>query len=313
MNIFAHVRWFVDGTPASDIAGLTASEYFFIGIAVLAAVLGLYLFGQSEKYKTFSKWTDKKFRRLAPWVPTLTRMSVGLLLVVSAWSGYFLAPNITVSGDTFEYLSWISAGIGLLLISGIFVRLSAAALVAVYLFSFTQIESILLLEHVEYLGLAVYLIICGGGLLTPKIFEEHAFDELQYYKGYALPALRIGAGLSLATLALSEKLLNLPLAQAFLDHYDWNFMSSMQTSDRTFIIVAGTIELIIGVALIFNVTSRLITLAVLGLFTLTALLLGLNEVVGHLFAVGLVTAVWANYPKPVKFKQLLKSGGKSGG
>ena len=312
MNLLAHVRWFISDNPKTNQVALNYEEFFIIAIAVLAGVIGLLLLSQSKPYKRFGRWADKKFRKLGKWVPTLTRVSVGLILVLNAWSGYYFAPNIEVTSGTIEYLSWLSAGLGILLIAGAYVRLSAAALGLIYLVSFSLIDGLQLLEHVEYLAIAIFLIICGGGKLTPKRLTSHELEELGYYQAWALPALRIGTGISLATLAFSEKLLNVHAAQEFLYKHDWNFLSGLGASDRAFIIIAGTVELIVGLSLVFNAASRLVTFIVLLLFIVTASLLGVEEVIGHLFAIGVVAAVWANFPRPVKYKQVIKAGAKSG-
>ena len=105
--------------------------------------------------------------------------------------------------------------------------------------------------------------------------------------------LRTFTGLALVILAFSEKLLNMNLANDFLVHYEnWNFLASFGMDNRNFIIMTGIIELLLGLSLILNKAVRLSTLALLLTMIATALLLGIDEVIGHLFAVGLVFAVW---------------------
>jgi uncharacterized membrane protein YphA (DoxX/SURF4 family) len=101
-------------------------------------------------------------------------------------------------------------------------------------------------------------------------------------------------------LAFSEKLFNVPAAQDFLNQHSWNLASFAGVSDRHFIIIAGSIELLLGLALILHKVPRLIVLVTLVTMTATALALGIEEVYGHLFAVGIVVATLVNDTKPAK-------------
>ena len=65
-------------------------------------------------------------------------------------------------------------------------------------------------------------------------------------------------------------------------------------TDRNFIIVAGMVELLVGLTLVLNIAPRLTTAIVAGLMTMTAILLGVDEIFGHLFVLSLVAVVWLN-------------------
>jgi hypothetical protein len=218
------------------------------------------------------------------------------LLILNAWQDQLWAQNITTDDTPLQVLSWLGAGLGLLMIAGIFVRTSAISVGVLYLISLLFVSPVNLLEHIEYLGLAAYLAAVGGGPLTIKRLQSYDLLSLEAYRNRAKDLLQKGVGLSLIILAFSEKLFAFGIAHQFLNNHHWNFLD-FAVSNRLFIIIAGSFELLIGLALFFNLATRLVVLGVLGLFITTAILLGLDEVVGHLFAVGLLAVVWFNYPR----------------
>jgi uncharacterized membrane protein YphA (DoxX/SURF4 family) len=153
------------------------------------------------------------------------------------------------------------------------------------------------LDHFEYVAIAGYLFFRGPGRISlAGKKESNSFKSRQF----ALPSYRIGLGIALVALGLSEKLFGISIAQEFLTLHNWNLLSWLGVSDRLFAIIAGSIETLVGLALIFNFASRLLLLIVLGLMSTTAILLGIEEIYGHLFAVGAVAVIWVNDTKPSK-------------
>jgi len=300
--MFGHVRWFIEENDLPHTASLSVTE---ILVALLFIATGIYIVWLINSHKTstkFNKWCDKTLRPLRNWVPTILRLSLGTLLIVNAWQGNLFAPNLEVDTTFQEFLNWTMGGLGVLLISGIFVKSSGIALALIYVMSFVGTDTLLLLEHLEYPTLGLYLSIVGSGKFTLKEVKVLEPFDLSHLKGYALTLLRAGTGLSLVILGFSEKLLNLPAAQDFLNDHSWNLLSPLGVSDRWFIIIAGVTEIIVGLSLVFNLASRYMIFVVLVLFSLTAALLGFQEVVGHMFAIGVVLAIWVNYPKETRIK-----------
>jgi hypothetical protein len=112
--------------------------------------------------------------------------------------------------------------------------------------------------------------------------------------------LRIFVGFGLMALALSEKLIGVGLSTDFLQHHNWNFLQPIGVSDRLFIIISGITEFVVGLTLVLNIAPRLTTAIVALLMTITAFLLGVDEVFGHLFALSLVAVVWLGRELPQK-------------
>ena len=299
MHYFSHVKWFTSEEPSIEVANVNAGEISVVIAAVAAALLSLELIERFLRQRGILNKIDVRLRPLRPWVGTVIRATAGLLLILNGLFGYLYAPNFVNSGSTSDMiLAVLLVSIGALFLIGLFTRIAAAALIVTFIVSLFVIDPIEPLDHLEYIGIAAYLLLMGGGhwSLDSRLFKDASW--LSRYRDWALPALRIFTGLGLSVLALSEKLLNMSIAQEFLNMHDWNFLASLGVSDRAFIIIAGTVELIVGLSLILNIATRLTTLILAILMIVTAALLGLEEVIGHLFAIGVVLAIWVHDVHP---------------
>jgi uncharacterized membrane protein YphA (DoxX/SURF4 family) len=100
----------------------------------------------------------------------------------------------------------------------------------------------------------------------------------------AVPVLRIGLGLGLVAAALSEKLANPALAKMFLEHYPLNFTNALgiPIPDNIFVLCAGSVELLVGLCLIFGVFTREIIVIAWLPINLTLTIFDWSELVGHL-------------------------------
>ena len=105
-------------------------------------------------------------------------------------------------------------------------------------------------------------------------------------------------GLQLVVLAVHNKLLNPDLGLSFLQlHPEFNFMQLLGISAFEgihFVLAAGLAETSFGVLLIFNIATRFVATCVLGIFTLTSIVMGLHELLGHLPVLAAMFVVWLN-------------------
>jgi uncharacterized membrane protein YphA (DoxX/SURF4 family) len=97
-------------------------------------------------------------------------------------------------------------------------------------------------------------------------------------------ALRIGVGISLVMVAFSEKLANPQLALSFLQQHPLNFTAAlgMPMSDAAFVLCAGTVELLVGLCVLFGLFPRVIILVAWLPFNLTLTIFDWVELIGHL-------------------------------
>jgi hypothetical protein len=310
--VILHERWFVDSTPFPVRWADAAEPGAIAAVAGAAAAFAVAAF----------LWRHTGRRPLVPGpfrlgadadslavlygaIPVILALHLSVTLFVSGVTLHLFAPNLALGdADAVPISSLAGAiaalaqiGIGLALFYGALTRVAAAALAALWLAGAVGFGPVLLLEHAIVPGIALTLYITGRGpfsvdaTLNPRL----ALPRLRRLP-YAMTPLRIGTGVSLVTLAFTEKLWNLPLGLAFLERYPINFLLEwgIPLSDEAFLLAAGAVELLAGLLLVFNVYVRLGILVLWLPFNLTLAAFGWVELVGHLPIYGAmaVLAVW---------------------
>lgn len=288
LSTFAHVKWFVDD-HLQKIPELTAGEWLFVVFAALIGVGVLYGAHMLVKKIGITKALDDTLGTKSRFIPYIVRYTTGILLIVNAAKGLLFAPNVPADTGLEQFLSIVLALCGVLLIVGIKIRVAALGILAVYVVALLFLRPFGdILDHVEYIGIGLYLLL--------YVHEPYLAFVARKKRMHALCSpeslLRIFVGIGLMSLAFTEKLVGIELSADFLRSHDWNILSFLSVSDRWFIIVAGIVELLVGLTLVLNIAPRITTAIVAGLMVVTAVLLGLDEVYGHLFALSLVAVVW---------------------
>ena len=106
-------------------------------------------------------------------------------------------------------------------------------------------------------------------------------------------ALPLAMGFGIAYGALTEKLLNPPLAQALLDQSPFlNVLRPLGVGDPVFIWIAGLTELVIGVVIISGQITRPVMAIGFALFSVTLIVFGLPEFIGHLPFYGIMLTLF---------------------
>lgn len=300
----AHQRWFVDDEGYDVRWGdLAAPETLVpVGIA-LAVTAGLVLAWRARGSRPLLPGplqlgaTPERLATLMGWLPLLLAIHAAVPLLVSGVQGQLFVPNLTVEPPLQAFVGLGQIGVALLLFYGIFARYAGLALAALWILGVVLFGPVLLLEQTIFLGLAAFFFIAGRGpIALDRVFGEWAGARERLLR-HAVPALRVGAGVSIAWLALTEKLLNVPFALAFLREYpNVNFLPALgiPAEDATFVRLAGTIELTFGLLLVVGAFPRAVILFLWLPFNLTLAYFGWRELVGHLpiYATMIVLLVW---------------------
>ena len=115
-----------------------------------------------------------------------------------------------------------------------------------------------MLENVLYLGFAAFFFLAGRGPLSVDRMLFPRLEPNTDLSRYAVPAVRIGVGLSLAFVAFTEKFANIPLGLRFLEEYPLNFTGALGValSDETFVLCAGAVELLVGLWIALGIFVR---------------------------------------------------------
>lgn len=229
-------------------------------------------------------------------VPLILGAHLGLSLIVLGVTGTLFSPNNSLTDASLHWIGLFEIGLSLCFLYGGLTRVAGLGLGVLWLLGLPLVGPESMMENLHYLGFAGFFFLAGRGpyaidhLLFPRLAPSPRQAKL------ALPALRVGVGLSLMVVALTEKLANPDLARAFLLQYPLNFTSAIGVplSDDTFVLCAGATELLIGLFLVFSLFPRVI-IATAWLFinvTLTVFLW--TELLGHLPLYGAmgVLLVW---------------------
>lgn len=292
LNIFGHVKWFVDGSATSH-SPPKLNEAIVILILIVAGLILLKLIDGYLKTSGVNERLDKTLRPYSKFATPLIRLSAALILVLNLVNNNLLSPNIPADGSVFSDFVFLSFSIiAVLFALGFKVGFAASLLFITFVLIGYLTEPIATLDHLEYLGMAGYLFLAPSDQWSLDYRFGRKKPPGDNLSRYSLIFYRATLGIGLSILAFSEKLLDLSLAQNFLTNYNWNILSIIGLSNRNFIIMAGIIELLIGLSLIFNLATRLTILALLGVMITTAILLGLDEVLGHLFIIGIAFAIF---------------------
>jgi uncharacterized membrane protein YphA (DoxX/SURF4 family) len=301
----AHVKWFHQGPqpPFDWSAVLQPETLVFIG-AVASLVLLLLIVQRARGGKGFIPSLEffgaLPERRMALYglIPAILAVHFAVPLFVSSVQGNMFAPGLELPGAWAYFIGLLQAGIALSLFYGGFTRIAAVILAWLWLVSIAFIGFENALDNAVVLGFAGFFFLAGRGpiaidrLIFPKLEPREALIK------YAVTALRIGVGVSLAASAFTEKLGNPLLASQFLQQQPLNFTASLgiPIADATFIRMAGSVELLVGLCLIFGVFTREIIVIAWFPLNLTLTVFDWVELVGHLPIYGAMALllIWEN-------------------
>jgi hypothetical protein len=287
-----HERWFVpdDSYPVDWSRLATPEAAVPVALAVAAVSLAVLLWRMRGKRPLIPGplalgATPERLAVLMGWVPLLLAVHTAVPLLVSGVDGLLFTPNLSMGLPAEAFVGLAEIGVGLLLFYGALARYAALGLAALWTLGLFMFGPVLMLEQAVFLGLAAFFYIAGRGpIAVDRVFGVWA-GARERLLPYAVPALRVAVGFGFAWLAFTEKLLNLPLALAFLEAYPAvNFTAGLGVplSDETFVRAAGTVELTAGLLVISGAFPRAVILFLWLPFNLTLALFGWRELVGHL-------------------------------
>ena len=291
----AHQRWFTENTPGGDWA-------FFFSPLPLAAAAGVVLVTvlwrlAAGRLPRPEIGLLRPLGRLAPFIPRLLAIHLGVSLLVFSVTGAFLTPSLPlhdVPGGVFAGV--VQAAIGIWLITGVRLRSAALGVALLGPPALLAAGPVAVLETAGLLGIACFL-----AVLPPSDGTFGRVDATPERLRAALLLLRVGVAVALVTLAFSEKFTNPEMARATLEGYpQLNVLSAvgLDVPVDTFIVVAGAVELLFGLLVLSGAMPQVAVLVAMVPFNATLLIFGTTEVIGHLpvYGVFLTLLVYGSNP-----------------
>ncbi len=298
LRLIAHETWFV--REAGDVDWSFAGQP--LTLALLVAAVGITL--AVRLVNRVKSGVDVPFlARMAPFMPFAIRLHLAVSLVGLLSLGFYLSPAMALRPDLPGILlGAVLVVVAIGLITGFHARAAAALLVVAGPLGMLEFGVSPVLQRIDLLGLAVFVMLAGPGRWSAdhELGRAAAFDPVASAR--ALWALRVSAGVALIVVAFVEKLANPDLALIFLRaNPDLNVAQAvgLGLSDLEFARLAGSIEVLFGLLLISGALPQLIVVAAGIPFNATLWFFGSVELVGHLPVYGamLVILVFGSHPE----------------
>jgi len=286
--VAAHERWF---TPEGPYWNPDWGDAFSLPV-VLALICGagaVALLAGVQRLVDDPLWPRPPFfQRLEPAASAILGVQTAIAIIFAASRLDLFAPNMHLPENA---LGVAIAGIAIVaafsFITGVLTRWGAIAIIGLFILSFTVTTWYEALEQTLLVGIALYLVATGRGVV--RIDDQDDEDQsalTDRLRPHALTILRLAAGITVLVLAFTEKLLAVELGEAFLREYPhFNFMRELGFdwfTDRRFVYAAGIVEVTVGFALLSGYLTRVTILALWIPFNIGIAFLPPQELIGHL-------------------------------
>ncbi len=287
-GVAAHERWF---TPKGPYWDPEWDRLFSVPVllAVISGAGAVALLAALQRLVRDPLWPRPPFfQRMEPSAAAILGVQTAITMIFMASRLKLFVPNIELPENALGVLvAGITTVAAFSFITGVLTRWGALITIALVVVAFGFGAWYEVLEQVVFVGIAFYLVAVGRGVVryTDRREEDRSLitDRLL---PYALPVLRITAGLSILILGFTEKLLAPDLGAAFLEgHARFNVARELGLdwfTDQRFIYAVGIIEATAGIALLSGYLTRVVILALWVPFNLGIAFLPAEELIGHL-------------------------------
>ena len=284
----AHARWFTD-EAASSSPEWDRLWSLPVGLALLAGLLTVGLLTALQRWLDDPLWPRPPFfQRLEPSAAAILGVQTAITMIFMASRLDLFVPNIELPHNAFGVLiAGVAVVAAFSFITGVLTRLGGLLTIGLVLLAFAFAPPIEVVEQALFVGIAIYLIAVGRGVVRYEgQHEEDRTDWSDRLQPIALSAIRISAGISVLVLAFTEKLINVELGVDFLDNYPrFNVAREIGLTwftDERFVYAVGIIEATAGFALLSGRLIRVVILALWVPFNLGIAFLPAEELIGHL-------------------------------
>jgi uncharacterized membrane protein YphA (DoxX/SURF4 family) len=257
---FAHVKYVVGENEVKENLGADwefllsplsdpINILLMVGTLIFAAFAVL-IFTKTNFLKKEIQELKKRADSYISFAPWMLRLSLGIALIGSGVSNTLISP--VLSG--YDSFSFIQILIGFFIIGGFLVIPSA--LIAVFLYIIALTTDLYMIGNLDFLAIAIALLILDNE--RPGIDDLLNFPKVspfRFLKKYVPLVLRIGIGGAMIYLALYEKLLNPRISEIVA--VQEKLVDVIPVSAAMWVLSAGIIEFVIGLALILGLYTRI--------------------------------------------------------
>ena len=293
----AHETWFVDEPPMDWSFTFEAATLGLLGLA-LAVTLAVRLVAAR-----FPGVDVPFLGRLAPYMPFAIRIHLAVSLVGLLSLGYYLSPAMDLEAD----VAGLALGLTMIVVaitmaSGWHAREGAWLLVAAGPLGMLEFGFSPVLQRIDMLGLALFILATGPGRWSADFELGNARDPSFEAQAIGVWMLRVAAGTALIVVAFVEKLANPDMALRFLaEHPEFNVIQELGIgmSDLEFTRFAGAVEVLFGLLIISGAMPQAVVVIAGIPFNSTLYFFGSEELMGHLPIYGtmLVLLVYGSDPR----------------
>lgn len=296
-TLLAHVKWYVENDAHTILDLGFATSPATLGLLAAAVATAAVWRLAARRWPTPELAILQPLGRLAPWVPRLIAIHLGVSLLSLAVADAYLSPALSLTELRGGWvLALVQGALGVWLITGVQLRPAAVLVVALGPLGLALAGPVPVLESVDLLGLAGFI-----ALLPPGADRHGARPITRDQLVVPLLVLRSGVGTALIVLAFSEKLLVPDLARALLAERPW--LDPLQQLGLTadpdaFLRVASATEVLIGLLVLSGAAPQLAVLVAAVPFNLTLVFFDRFELIGHLPIYGALLAllVYGSHP-----------------
>lgn len=236
--------------------------------------------------------TNQSLKQFYGWVPVILGIHVALALLVNGVQGRLFSSNHQLEGTLSNWIGLAEILIALSLFYGGFTRAAALLLGVLWIVGIHFLGLRPMLESIQYLGFASFFYLAGRG---PYAIDRILFPKLEptaSYTGYALLFLRIAVGLNLIVFAFTEKFANIPFATSLVTQH--SFLNFTTIPNEIFVLIAGALEVLAGLLIVFGIFPRTISLITLICINASLTIYNWNELIDYFptYAALAVLLVW---------------------
>ncbi|MGH3665923.1 MAG: hypothetical protein ACRDU8_07535 [Egibacteraceae bacterium] len=288
--VLGHAKWFVGDPSVYSTDWAFALSPLSLGM-VAAAVIGAVVWRLVSRLLPVPELAVlRPLGRLAPWIPRLLGVHLGVSLLSLAVTDSYLAPSLPLGPVSGGVVIALAEGVvGVWLITGVRLRGAALAVVALGPLGLALAGPVAVLEAADLLGIALFL-----ALLPPGRDRWGARLATATELAWPVLVLRLCVGGALVVVAFSEKLANPQLTEAFLDRYpafDLFRLLGLDLGPEAFIVVAAAVEVLFGLLLISGAAPQAAVIVAGIPFNATLFFLDRTELIGHLPIYGAMLAL----------------------